>query len=948
MIKKILKITGISVLALFLLLIILPFAFKGRLVEMLKNEINENLNATVEFGAFNLSFIRSFPDVSLGVSDLKIIGAGAFEKDTLAAIGRTRLTIDVFSLFRESGYEIKSISLDRPDILLKVLADGTYNWDIMKETEDAAVDTSDAFVLYMKQARISKGNLIYHDDYYTTYIKAKDINGVFRGDLSLDFTTLSTRNATIGSFSLNYGQMPILAKVAVKLTAEMDADLNDFIFTFRENEALFNELPVRFDGMIGYPGDDIIMDFTFAALRSDFKHFLSIIPAVYSKDFNALKSSGSLELNGFVKGEWTDDGIPGFGLKLGIKDGMFQYPDLPAPVSNVQLSLNVSNPGGNTDRTVIDIPALKMNLGGNPIDAKLNLKTPVSDPQIDAMLVGRIDLGELNRFYPLEAGTSLRGIVDSDLAARGRLSAIESGRYDEFFAQGHFKLNDVYYAADDFPQAVEISNAAFVLTPQFVNMPAFSMKLGESDLSASGRIDNLLGFLLDKQLLTGSFETSSTFFNLNQLMEGMPESQTDEPAELSVIKVPENINFSLRSSFDRLIFGKLDISDVQGLIRIAEGKASLENLRMKLLGGTLALNGTYSTQSESPVINFGLDIAGFDIQQAFNSFNTFQVLAPIGKYALGNFSANINLNSLLDNTLSPVLSSLMGSGKLSTDRVSIEGVPAMNQLSELTRVDTFRGFTVRDLLLAFDFDDGKINTKPFDLNFGQSQAKVSGSTFFDQTINYTMNIQMPREQFGGAANQVLNNLVSQAASKGLNITPGETVFLDVLLSGSVTKPEVSIGLSGVIDDAASQLRDQLQQKIDDTRDQIQSEVDQARDKVEDQVRETVDDAKQKIQAELNARADQLMEQANRQADNIRREANTSAERIRSEARQQAKRLEDEASGPIAKAAARRAGEALIREADQRASQVEEEGERNAQRVINEAKLRADRIRAGEE
>jgi uncharacterized protein involved in outer membrane biogenesis len=119
--KKAFKITGIVVGTVLLLLIVLPFAFKGKIVERVKTEINKSLNAQVEFGAFRLSFIRSFPDVLVRVDELKIIGVGPFEKDTLAAIGRTGVTVDLFSLFRESGYEVKSVRLDQPNILLKVL-----------------------------------------------------------------------------------------------------------------------------------------------------------------------------------------------------------------------------------------------------------------------------------------------------------------------------------------------------------------------------------------------------------------------------------------------------------------------------------------------------------------------------------------------------------------------------------------------------------------------------------------------------------------------------------------------------------------------------------------------------------------------------------------------------------------------------------------------------------
>lgn len=941
MVKKTLKISGIVLAVLLILLLILPFVFKGKIVEKVKTEINKNLNATVEFGTFRLSLIRNFPNVSLGLDNLKVIGAEPFAKDTLVAIERTHITIDLFSLFGEGAYQIKSISLTRPGLLLKVLKDGTANWDIVKETGEEEETETEAFVLQLKSLKITEGNIAYLDDEGEIYVVAEDLTGILKGDLSMDVTDISTRNATIGSFSLRYGDMPILTNIAAKLTAEMEANLVDYIFTFRENEFLLNDLPVSFDGMIALPGEDILMDFTFSALQSEFRNFLSILPAVYTKDFSDLKTSGSMELEGFVKGTYNDQETPGFGLKLGVKDGMFQYPQLPASVSNVQLKLDVQNPGKDLDLTVVDMPVLKMNLGGNPIDARLNLKTPVSDPQIDVLLIGRIDLGEAGRYFPLPEGTILKGILDSDLQAQGRLSAIENARYNEFYAEGHFKVNNLQYEGTALPEALEVSQAEFLLAPQFVSMPAFSMKLGESDLSASGRIDNLLGFVLDDQLLKGAFETRSAFFNLNQLMESLPEDTTNAPTELSVIRVPANIDFSLSSGFDRLQFGKLDITNVTGVIRLAEEKAVLEDLRMNLLGGSLALNGLYSTAGDFPEVSLGLNVSQFNIQQAFNAFNTLDILAPIGKYALGNFSASLNLESLLDNTLKPVLESLTGGGSLNSSSLTIQGSPAMTRLADLTRVETFKQIPVRDLMMSFSFEDGRVDVKPFDLKFGQSRATVSGSNFFDRTISYVMNVEMPREQFGGAANQVLNNLVSQAAGKGITITPGQTVNLDVIIGGSFTNPEVSFGLSGVMEDVKDQVRQQLEQRLQD-------EASQVREQLQDRVQETTDEARQKIQAELDARADQVMQQARRQADNIRREATAAAEKIRAEARQQAQRLENEASGPIAKAAARRAGEALIREADQRAAQVEAEGERNAQRILTEAQQQADRIRSGEE
>ena len=50
--------------------------------------------------------------------------------------------------------------------------------------------------------------------------------------------------------------------------------------------------------------------------------------------------------------------LPAFKINLLAKDGMFQYPDLPEAVSNVQLNMLVENKDGIIDNTKIDISAL--------------------------------------------------------------------------------------------------------------------------------------------------------------------------------------------------------------------------------------------------------------------------------------------------------------------------------------------------------------------------------------------------------------------------------------------------------------------------------------------------------------------------------------------------------------------------------------------------------------
>lgn len=949
-VKKFFKITGITLVILLALMIILPIVFKGKIMEQVKVAINQHVNGTVDFDDFRLSFFRSFPDVSFRLDGLSVVGVEPFEGEPLAEIGSIYVSVNLMSLFGDSGYEIKTIRIDDPVLSFKVLADGTANWDIVKESEIPIPDEDTeeeedaeplAFQVALRQFQIRNAHVVFDDRSMNMYARIQNFNHTLRGDFTADFTSIAIRNTTIESLLVRYEGVPYLNNVFAEFTADIDADLNAFEFTFRDNSFRLNDLMLVFDGSFGMPGEDMVMDFTFSSPQTAFKSFLSLVPAVYAQDFDGLETDGTLGFGGFVKGVFSEESIPGFGLRIDVENGMFQYPDLPAAVTDVQIKTRIDNPGGDIDFTVVDVSKFSLNVGGNPVDFRLNLRTPVSDPQIDAMLKGVLDLGKVKDFYPLEAEEQLAGVIQSDIVARGRLSSIENQRYNEFVFTGQFSVNDLHYASADFPDGVQIPRADLRFSPQFVQLRTFELKMGPSDISANGRIDNILGFALNDEMLSGRFETYSSHFDLNPFMvttEDEPVVEEGEPVELAAIEVPGNINFSLQSRFDRLLFGDLEITNITGGIMIADQAVKMNNLRMHMLGGNMVLNGSYTARDiEHPEIAFGLQISNFDIGTTFHTFNTFATIAPLGERASGRFSAGFDLNAVLDHQLQPDLNTLAGGGNFRSSAIEIENSPALVSLAENLRMDRFRKFNVRDVALKFAFANGRVEVEPFDISFGNSIATISGNHGFDQSINYLMNMSVPRAEFGGAANQVLDNLVGQAAGRGLNITPGETVHMGVAITGTVTEPSLSVRLSETTGDVRQQMMDALEDAVMDVLDDVK-----------DRAKEEVEQVKEQAREELEKRAQQVVADAEAQAARIRREAKSSADAIRQEARAQAKKLEDEASGPVAKTAARRTGQEMIRNADRRADDLEKEADNRASQLEKEAQERAKRIRAGEE
>ena len=157
-----------------------------------------------------------------------------------------------------------------------------------------------------------------------------------------------------------------------------------------------------------------------------------MVPSIYAESFDELKAGGKVDLKGSIKGAMIDDYYPSFQLKLVAENGWFQYTGLPESVKNINVAMDITNPGKTLDETVIDISRFSLTLGGNPFNAQMRIAYPMTDTEISAKMGGLIDLGSIKKVYPLDASTQLNGRLNMKLDLAGRMSYIDNNEYDNF------------------------------------------------------------------------------------------------------------------------------------------------------------------------------------------------------------------------------------------------------------------------------------------------------------------------------------------------------------------------------------------------------------------------------------------------------------------------------------------------------------------------------------
>ena len=225
---KILLGAGTVIVVLFVLLATLPFLFSDRIAARVKTEVNLALEARVDWHGAGLSLFGDFPNLTLRLDDLSIAGKRLFAGDTLARIHRLGVVLDLGSVLRNyragDAIVVRSIELERPVIALKVLEDGSANWDITKKTAPTTQKAPSPFKVSLRKLDISNATISLDDRKSRLFASLVGYRQSLSGDFATDLFTLATR-AHGDSVTVRFAGIPYLNHVALDLAADVNADM---------------------------------------------------------------------------------------------------------------------------------------------------------------------------------------------------------------------------------------------------------------------------------------------------------------------------------------------------------------------------------------------------------------------------------------------------------------------------------------------------------------------------------------------------------------------------------------------------------------------------------------------------------------------------------------------------------------------------------------------------
>ena len=829
--KKILKIVGIVLLVLILLVILTPILFKGQIEKAVKNSINNSVNATVEWEDLDLSLFSSFPDAELKLKNLSVINKAPFEGDTLATSEELALSLGIPQLFKGGPYNINELALNRAYVNIKVDSLGNANYDIAKETAaDTTAQASNggsALSLDIQHYEINNSRINYLDESTKTFLRITDFNHYGNGDFTADKTNLETNTEAIVSFefdSINY-----LNKNSLKLDADFEMDLANQKYTFLENEALINQLPLTFDGFVKINEENQELDLTFKTPSSDFKNFLAVIPETYAKNLDGVETTGDFTVNGMIKGIVDEEHIPMMDIAIKSDNASFKYPDLPKKVEDISIDAVLKNETGLLADTYVNLDQLDFRIDQDRFSAKGNFKNLMDNPLIDLTANGTLNLANLEKAYPLDLDMDLNGILNANLTTNFDMNSIEKEQYQNVKSSGRASISNFKYTSPEIPNDVNISKATLNFNTQKVTLEEMDIKSGQTDAKITGTLDNLMGYLFSDQQLKGRFNVQSNTFSVNDFMVAQTEETTNEtentseekettptPTGEEAIKIPSFLDARLDFNAKNVIYDNLTLKNTKGAVVIVDETASLENVSADIFGGNIGINGNVSTKNATPVFDMQLNLNRIDIVESFQNLELIQNLAPLAKALQGSLNTKINLSGNLTNELTPILTSLGGTAfaQIINAQVDTEKTPLLSKLDGQLNFINLDNLALKDLATNLKFNNGQIEVDPFNFNIKDINITAGGSHSFDNQMNYNLKLDIPAKYLGS---EVGNGLASLTKTDLENTK----VQLPIGLSGSFNSPQIQLNMKQAVTDLTQQI---VAKQKDELKDKAKEEV----------------------------------------------------------------------------------------------------------------------------
>lgn len=663
------KWTGITLTGIALLLSLVVYLLRDKVVHIVVTELNKTLTVPVQVADIDLRFWSSFPNLSVDFDEVLIRESNPSTQtpDTLLYTERIRLKFNPIQILKKN-YSVQEIQLYPGIAKVRMFADRSVNYDILKKD---SVATNSNFSFNLAAVRMDNFRVRYTHEPSEQHYQLMVEDAQLSGDFNQKTTSLALEiQAAVEKASVE--GVPLIAQSSLQSTLQVLVNSHLGTVDIPNAQVRISELPFLLDLHAKEGG----LDFTLTSNKVQLTDIAKCIQHASTQKIKELKGSG--QLNFHLQFSQKQSTSPTILAQFNLQNGRLVEPLTNLPLNQLYLKgLFAKNHPRYEDQ--LHIEDLRFRTSTGPFGGNMKM-THFSKPQIVGSAHGIINLDVLHTLFPIPTLATASGNVA--LNGDFQVNKSEQG-WDLTQCMADCELREVKLQQVEDKRLYDHINGHVVINQERADIDHFRLTVNQSDVSAKGSLESINHYLKKTGKLQVNMQLTSAFLDVQDL------SSTEKSEEIANGRnfiLPSDISGQIRLLCNQLKYEQHSFRQLSSNVEIGSRLLNFNDL--ELTNSAARIEGKVSISEKSPEV-FTIQTAAhtdrLSFQPLFKEWNNFDQNVISSEQIQGFAKVNLNLTAPFDLRTGIKKNDIVAKIKLVVEDGKLSNVQAFKAITQSLR-----------------------------------------------------------------------------------------------------------------------------------------------------------------------------------------------------------------------------------------------------------------------
>lgn len=642
------------------------------------SELNSHLNTDVEVRNMEVSIFHDFPNASIAFENVFI--ADAYNEirsdDTLLFAKEMYFHFNLWDIW-SGDYKVKRASIHQGQINLKTTNKGDINYGIIKPAKDTMPKDGN-FSFLLELLKVEDVDFAFINRSTNQDYRLKIHEALIRGDFAETNYQL-TAEGDLMVEKLKSGSLTLISEKEADLNLALDINTNDKSYVFKKGDLGVEDMSFDITGVI----DSSQIDLDVVGSHIQVSELVNSIIPEESEHAGKYQGEGLVNFKGKISGPLARTEMPSIVADFSVDNGALLEAENKLKIHSINVLGNYQN-AFEDRKEVLKFENFSFKLLNSHLSGTGTMED-FAQPKLTTQATGDLDLAAFHRFFGFKNVEELAGNVKLDLSCVVLFFDPEyrKDRFEIQSSNGNITLGNVVYKSIN--DELRYTNISGDILVQGKDAAAknLSIKTQNSDLTLNGALKNFVPFVEGSGSLGLIASLESSNFDLNEFL-GPSNKEKDGP--LTMFQLPGNINVNIQMHIDRFLWDNHTFEAITGQFLLANRKVTVNQMRLKTLGGNAKGKLVLENRLENGnIIDGQIAFNSIHVKNLFKEWDNFQQESITDEHISGTVSGNVDLLLLFNPYFSLVEEQILAVSDIKIVNGELNNLETMKSITDYMR-----------------------------------------------------------------------------------------------------------------------------------------------------------------------------------------------------------------------------------------------------------------------